>query len=174
MLDNDVWLPEHSLSSLLDAFRRSSAGLATCTKAPLVLPDASEFQRLYSYSVQQSFLHGLFPKRPSGSFYAISPVLGQGMPDRCNEGDLFVSMPHVESGVVIYSPYPRTKEEEIGRRARLTYDSLLHGSRRFHDHPEFFAEARDIALPPQTDRRRFLASHRLWAEIRRIVDEGGR
>lgn len=174
VLDNDVWLPQHALKSLLIAFRRSSTGLATCTKAPLVPTDASEFQRLYSYSVQQSFLHGLLPRRPSASFYAISPALGRGIPDGCNEGDLFVSMPHAESGVVIFSPYPRTMDEEIRRRIRLTQGSALHGIRRFHDHLEFYAEARAIALPPQTDWSRFLASLSLWAEIRRIVDEGGR
>lgn len=166
VVDNDVQLEPGSLEAMLAAFRASCAQAVFATKAPFTTKSSSEFQLVYSYAVQESFQHRLFPKRPTGSFYAIEPavvhlILISGLA----EGDMLARIGAEDCGVVVRSAYARDFVSETDRRIRHWRASEQNGFIRLHSHQGFSLEAASITLPQSVDRDRFMQSIDLWAQI---------
>lgn len=137
-VDNDISIPLHATRNMLELF--SSANNrdgVTCHKAPLLTENSTDFQRVYSYSVQMSFLYNIYPKRPTGSFYCIDPNRVTRFPENCNEGDYLDRLNILRSWEVVLSEYPATISEEIERRKRLRKSSDAIGYSRIHSESDF-------------------------------------
>lgn len=166
VVDNDVVLPDGSLDSLVTAFRNSASESACATKAPLTGRGSSEFQLLYSYAVQESFRHGLFPKRPTGSFFAVSPAIVHAvLTPGFAEGDVFSQIGAKQSGLVVRSPYAKDFRSEVRRRIRHWKTSENNGFSRLHSDPHFASEAILVQIPASVDRNRFAESIKLWHQV---------
>lgn len=173
VVDNDIVIPDGALESLLAAFRTSTSGAACATKAPLTNPQSSPFQLLYSYAVQQSFRHNLFPKRGTGSFYAIDPALARFAISHSEIGDtaLLARIGANLSRVVVQSPYAGDIGAEVDRRVRHWIASRRNGYFRFHSDPNFADDAMAIRIPSCVDGPRFHNSIRLWRRVHEAAAE---
>ncbi|MDT0169450.1 hypothetical protein [Pseudarthrobacter sp. BRE9] len=166
VVDNDVYLAEGAIEMLLQAYRRSEVQAAAATKAPLITRDSTEFQRLYSYAVQESFRSGIFPKRPTGSLYAIHPaIVPTVLPLGHAESDRLAAIGAARSRALVQSPYAEDYESEVERRVRHWLHAERHGYSRLHSTPDFAKGALSVPLPSSVDRRRFQASMNLWRAI---------
>jgi len=180
VVDNDVLLPEGSLGSLITAFRTSASESACATKAPLTGPWSSAFQVIYSYAVQESFRHNLFPKRPTGSFYAVNPAIVRDvLTPGFAEGDILAQIKAKQSALVVWSPYANDFRSEVRRRVRHLGTSEMNGFSRLHSNSQFISEAKLIHLPDSADRNWFVASMKLWHHVHEtasklaVRDQGG-
>lgn len=170
VVDNDIFLPDGSVEILVNAFRASASEAACATKAPIAADGSSTFQLLYSYAVQESFRHNLFPKRPTGSFYALNPaivhtILSPGFA----EGDLLSKIGANQSGLVVRSPYANDFRSEVNRRVRHSKNSEMNGFFRLHSGFYFASEALATQLPDAVSRARFSESIRLWDRVHRTA-----
>ncbi|MCC3655776.1 hypothetical protein LIX60_30820 [Streptomyces sp. S07_1.15] len=167
VVDNDIVIPGDALESLVAAFRTSASGAACATKAPLTGFWSTPFQLLYSYAVQQSFCHDLFPKRGTGSFYAVDPAIAHSVMSYSEIGDtaMLARIGATLSSVVVQSPYADNIDAEIDRRARHWLASSRDGYFRFHADPNFADDAMTIKIPNSVDRPRFRNSIRLWRRV---------
>ncbi|MFI6302272.1 hypothetical protein ACIBCH_10400 [Amycolatopsis thailandensis] len=167
VVDNDILIPGGALESLVTAFRTSTSGAACATKAPLTGFWSSPFQLLYSYAVEQSFHHNLFPKRGTGSFYAIDPVIVRSVMSSGEIGDT-ATLARIGvdlSNVVVQSPYAVDIDAEVDRRTRHWLASNRNGYFRFHSDSNFADDAMKIKIPNSVDGPRFRSSIRLWRRV---------
>lgn len=172
ILDNDIILTPDAIPLLLSAYSDSVAQVACAYKAPLITRSSSEFQQLYSYAVQASFAHSLFPKRPTGSLYAVHPsavssifLVGHAESDRLSLAGA------TGSKALVLSSYPRDFEAEVDRRVRHWTFAERHGYQRMHSDPEFGVEAGYVSLPTAVDAGRFRASLAVWNDVHGIANQ---
>lgn len=156
-VDDDLLIPPTAVAQMLEtAAAHPNAHSYTAYKAPLVGAAATPFQRLYSFAFTTSFVHGIYPKRPTGSFYCLNVNKFEDFPDHCNEGDLLACAPHVYSGVVVRSPFPASRDEEVARRVRLELASRAAGRTRLHHDPAYLEYVdKRFRLPAAVDAARY-------------------
>lgn len=147
-IDDDIYFDRWTLHQLVDTWRTQRfPDAVTARKAPYVPRDASAFQRLYSFAVALSFQFDLFPKRPTGSCYLVSPWAFPELPEGCNEGDFFALSDAIASRATVYSPYPSSFDAEVARRRRLSEAAASLSYLRAHSDPAFLTETR-AGKPP--------------------------
>lgn len=169
-VDDDLMLPRFAVSRILETMAAHPTAQAfTAYKAPLVTSQDTPFQRLYSYAFTTSFRHDIYPKRATGSFYGLRVSRAEDFPANCNEGDLLDRIPNAYAGVVVRSPFPRTRDEEVDRRMRLELACRAVRFPRLHHDPTFLDDIdRRFRLPDSVDKARY---RRALALSRGIVAE---
>jgi hypothetical protein len=156
-VDDDLVVPRLAVSRILEAMAtHARAHALTAYKAPLLTSQATPFQRLYSYAFTTSFRHNIYPKRATGSFYGIRVNRIEEFPADCNEGDLLDRVPNAYAGVVVRSPFPKTRDEEVRRRIRLELACRAARFQRLHHDPAFLDDVdRCLILPDVVDKDRY-------------------
>lgn len=134
-VDNDILFFGNTINQIINLYHRNKkifSGVA-CAKCPYTNQYSSNFQRKYSLCTQLSFKYNLYPKRPTGSFYAIDPFRIIKFPEMSNEGDFLDRQGVLLSELIVYSEFPKTIEAEILRRKRIFTASNNINYTRIHD-----------------------------------------
>lgn len=172
VVDNDLRVTPEAVHSIIAAYRASPNRLASALKRPLITAQSTDFQRTYAFAVDESFRWGMFPKRATGSFYALDPSCAEEiiLPGHA-ESDLLAKAGALPSGAVVYSEHSADMEGEIRRRARHWQFAEGRSHARLHSHPAFLQEALALNLLGRVDPARFRTSVYLWDRVHRLAEQ---